>query len=323
MTRAWLVFLILIGTLVFSAIVPAQEADESRYPRLPKHPTAVDMYPEERQQDWWPAFEEAYRLTEGRMVTRIAPPYIPARTYFLYGTDSPDREFTRIILLAWDGPNIIRTTHMADRGYTVRQALQYVAGLKEPDFRVAPELLERMLLGDWSLEWSAPVASRVAGLVDIVRDATGLDVRLARREQEQIVVTVSGEMVFTPLPESPRPRLGMSPAETLYVYLDTFGKLHDSGMGSSTDFILQHLSNATGVQFEDDTSQQARKRPRGFVIYESAHMTPEEAATPEGEKKLDAILENLSRQLNLLFVKQRRVRPVWHLTVADEAPISP
>jgi hypothetical protein len=262
--------------------------------------------------DWRAKFDMVYRLDEGQILKRIAPPFIPERQKY-YTTEhetqasliprGPD-----VFVFHWDGG--LRNWGLSFGEGDLALTLSFVSRLKSYEYEGPEELLKLKLPGDWIIRDDAAIESKLKALEQLLAAEVRRNIRFEKRSVEQEVIVATGRFEFHPLPDEERSRLHM--------YVDDADLQARGGGGGTADSVrelLEALGNRVGMRVIDQT-QPSEATQIVYNHHSSSYLTRvQDPAEKAG--KLQQLLENLSRQTDLQFRVETRTVEKWFVIPSE------
>jgi RNA polymerase sigma factor (sigma-70 family) len=259
---------------------------------------------------WKKEFEEVYRLKDGEVVKRIAPPFPACREEYARAEkyldeDSPFGADDLRMMLRWDGKragNAILTFSakgpIPPSWFTVGDLVHFSAGSSvavEGD----PALLKAYVTGDFVVRDGAPAEKLVPGLESILRDECELPVKVRLAEVEREVVVARGKF------ES-RPRDGRQKNE-----IDVFsrhpipGTRAGGGSGDLARFLLG-VEAFTRRRIVSEVDQP----PTGTLSWYFHRRAPATAEEQAADTDAEAVFKTVAAQTGLTFTTTKKKVPV-------------
>ncbi|MBN2582827.1 MAG: hypothetical protein JXL80_07130 [Planctomycetes bacterium] len=266
---------------------------------------------------WRKRFNEVYRLEDGQVLKRIAPPFIPERAEYYKAEHKfqweaihdPPTFFT----LCWDGA--LQNSGLgfsSGDSHSLRDVLAKNLEMSESEFEGAEEVLSIQLPGDWILRLETPLADYLKALEKIASKETGHTIRIESRQVERDVIVAEGKYGHRPLEDSPE-----AARFDVYMYSDTIEPERGGGGGSGTVARLLHaLDQQTGRRVIDNTEASGDLK-LSYRTYRSSYLKTKRAAE-DYDRLLDLLLANISKQTSLTLRKEKRLIDVWF--VVDDGP---
>jgi hypothetical protein len=294
----------------------------------------ISAFGRRRAGDWRKAFYEVYRLEEGQVLKRIAPPFIPEREDYYYeqshgAVQEPPDFFT----FHWDGQLRLYGEGWWGGKRPLLSVLRNNLSMGRDTFEGPEELLDVQVPGDWMVRKhsgaggranvpAAPGMPRPAGnrkdpsvgellkaLEKILKDEIGRDIRFVKRRVEREVIVATGRYRFRALD-------GKGDGTRVYMYSDKFDPDAGGGGGTaqSVSEFLAALANRVAIPVIDQTKSSGQIT----IVYDhqrSAYLDKVKD-NAEKDKKLEILLKNLSEQTGLKFKRERRMVDKWFVTEA-------
>lgn len=285
------------------AAAPAQAPD----------PAAAAPVPE-----WKARFERAYRLEDGQVLRRLAPPHIAERLTYYRAEHAgqaqaiPEPPDSFLFFVEPDGK--FHNWGMSFTGGKVPLSLvlTFPLGMQTYEFEGPANLLSIDLVGDWVVRPEAPTEQKLAALSRVIKEGTGRLVTFEKRPVERDVIVAKGRFALKPLPGARNDR-------SVYLYVDPF-KPDDGGGGGGGDLpgFLKTLGTRVKQQVIDETEGPPPPEQFSWLHQRSSYLHREQPG-PERDAKLRALLENVTKQTGLKFENARRKVPVWFVTEGPAA----
>ncbi len=243
-------------------------------------------------------FRALYRLDDGEVLRRVAPPFLPERRLYWTGnTEAPD-----YLTFRWDNKVTSCSQCFQGRPTSVVDILRAVMLLDQGRFEGPQEVLDLEVPGDWIVHKNVGEAQLLGALEKILGEM-GHPIRFQFREVERDVVVVSGKFRFDPLPDVQDERICIFAEYRDNSRIQTHGA--DVGdllrkLADQTGFIVADETQATGVESLDIESAHKLSALRNRKV-------PIEKRT----RLMNLVLANLSKQTSLQFALERRKVGVW------------
>jgi beta-lactamase regulating signal transducer with metallopeptidase domain/uncharacterized GH25 family protein/thiol-disulfide isomerase/thioredoxin len=256
--------------------------------------------------DWKKKFYETYRLKEGEVLRRIAPPFIPERRDFYINelrwqaqaAPNPPTYFTFI----WNGKLQNWGLGFTGGERPLEGVLVFNLSVPRNEIEGPDELLKLEVPGDWIVRKDATPEQLLRALEKILREEMNQPIRFERRAVEREVIVASGRYEFHPVPDYFDQR-------SIHIYIGTLNPDFTGGGGSGTiTKFLQNLGSCYNRWIIDETESSDVETQ--WRYHDSANKQ-EIGKEPD---KLNIILENLSKQTSLQFRKESRKVDVWFVT---------
>ncbi len=257
--------------------------------------------------DWREKVRQVYNLADGHFFKNVEEPFIPERQQLFHSLNAraadtnPDAN-QLILEQQSDGTMRLKSYGQTSGGGGVGVVGQRLLRLKPGQITGDDEVLGTAISGDWVVRARATPDQVIHGIAEIVSAKIGKDVIVKNSKVDLDVVVVHGTL---------SPAGGKDDVVTIHVDLGN-GAGRSSSMsqsGSGFGFLIQ-LSQATGIQFRDETSG-ARQGYRFDMT-----------GAIDGDKISDAALKDLiaslQKQTSLTFLRDKRPLAVWSLKVKAE-----
>ncbi|MHC4476351.1 MAG: HEAT repeat domain-containing protein, partial [Planctomycetota bacterium] len=260
---------------------------------------------------WRERFDEVYRLDDGQILKRIAPPFIPERAeYYRHehsGQASAIAEPPDYFTFHWDAALVNWGLGFTGGERPLEAVLKHNLSMGRDAFEGPEELLEIDVQGDWIVRKDSSMEQRLEALEKILEDETGRGIRFIKRRIEREVIVAGGRYRFRGLP-------GKGRNDVVYMYSDIFDI--DSGGGGGTaksvSEFLAALANRVGVPVIDRTESSGDNT----IVYDHHRSSYLGKVTDELEraKKLEMLLANLTKQTDLQFKISAEPVEIWFVT---------
>jgi beta-lactamase regulating signal transducer with metallopeptidase domain len=258
--------------------------------------------------DWRARFDQVYRLDEGQILKRIAPPFIPERGRYFGGDPKPD-----LIWFHWKdglqfaGLGVFEPGTHASLG----SALALVLRLKSYEYEGPEELLNLELPGDWILRDEAPAEAKLYALEQLLASQIGRAIRIESRSIQENAIVATGRYEYHALPE---------PFQAGLVTMYSDRPDPDEHLGGGTGMVhsvgefLNELGDRVGIRVIDQTEP---GRPgQIFFLRDSSSDLAHIKSLADKSAKLKMLLDNVSRQTGLQFKVEPRTVQKWFVTEA-------
>jgi hypothetical protein len=276
-------------------------------------PAAARAEPEQAEQstgDWRQEFHRVYRLEDGQVVKRIAPPFVPQRMEY-YRQSNPDQ--AKAIPA---GPDVMRfrwSGQLGDAGMMFgngRPQLQHVLrslGFQRYEYDGPDELLKFVVAGDWIVRDGSGPQERITALEQILRDQVNAPIYFQQRTVEREVIVARGSYRFHASDD-----VQPSDRRSVNIYADTADQTEGGGGGSGTfPRMLEWIGDRLNVPVVDETDSPAPVRV-SWRNHQSSYL----GKLPDSPQKwatVDLVLAHLAQQTSLQFTRERRAIAVWFI----------
>jgi RNA polymerase sigma factor (sigma-70 family) len=256
---------------------------------------------------WMEAFERRYLLTDGQVLKRVAPPFPPERSEFIFESQDWFRGGQYVHCFMYDGKLIDERETGNNGRMALRELLRLLIRLKSYEFQGPDDLLRETIAGDWIYRGGTAQSDLLAALGTILREELGLRVKIERREIEREVIVVRGRY-------QARPLLAGDEGKVLHIFVEPAPPQSSFGGDSSGNLrkLLDRLGDQFGRRFNDES-----QTPGELKIEWRDHLallSPEQRQDLNaGGALLDRLLENLSKQTSLQFRRELHKESVWSL----------
>lgn len=260
---------------------------------------------------WRQQFYQVYRLEEGQVLKRIAPPFIPQRKDYYKQEHSHQAEAIErppdYFTFHWDGELKNWGLGFGSGKRPLSSVLNSNLSIKRDKFEGPEDLLKIDLPGDWIVRKDVSEEEKLKALERILADEMGRNIRFVKRTVEREAIVATGRFQYRRLPVAQDDRY-------VHMFSGDFD-LESGGGGGTADSVsqfLQALGNRVRVPVIDETepSQQVRIPYRH---HRSAYLGRIEGPA-EKREKLTQLLDNLSRQTDLRFTVEPRPVEIWFVT---------
>jgi hypothetical protein len=262
---------------------------------------------------WQQKFYSIYRLEEGHVLKRIAPPFIPERRdYFLsvqpgrYSANTPSHVVSQYF--NWDGALSIRGARVGSGIPRLESILESVIGLGNREYDLPPDILGADMSGDWIVRKDSPQEELLGALEQLIKDETGRDIDFVKQKVETEVIIAKGKYVFQPLPNITDGKYVLISANKTDTYTG-------GGGGSGTlDKFLRWVGNRVEMNVVDETQTEGIEL--SWRNHDSSELSRLKHDTEPYNQKLDLLLNNLARQTGLTFARETATVEKWFLAEA-------
>jgi len=258
--------------------------------------------------DWRKAFYEVYRLEEGQVLKRIAPPFIPERAeYYRHQERSqasavpePPDYFT----FHWDGKLKPWGLGFTNGKTPLESVLRHNLNMGRDTFEGPEELLEIQVPGDWIVREDSSTEEHLKALQNILKDQIGREIYFVRSKVDREVLIASGRFKFRPSP-------AMFSTGSVHMYSDELDSDTGGGGGSgSLSKFLQRIAGQINMTVIDKT-RRSEDTELQWNTHRSSYLRRLKPGTHEYQAKLEMLLKNLSEQTGLKFERERRMVDKW------------
>lgn len=268
---------------------------------------------------WQEKFYSIYRLEEGQMLKRIAPPFIPERREYFklaqpgrYSANTP-YDLAKQFVFSWDGDLNIRNIPMGGGIPRLNTTLESVIGLGRNDYDIPPEVLNIDISGDWIVHKDTPQEDLLQALEPIIKDETGRDIDFVKQKVETKAIIARGTYRLAPLPDAKE-------KNCVHVYTDKLDTDSGAGGGRGTlstflRFVGNHRINM--IILDNTESGDVELSWRNHYSSDFGWLRDNEQLHNE---KVDMLLNNLSRQTGLTF--ERETAPVEKWFISEKGTIN-
>ncbi len=244
-------------------------------------------------------FETAYALSDGEVLARLIPPFIPERLVYYREKNpgqaqaipgGPDSMFFR-----WDNGKLAGTgmSFGGGQGIQVRTLLRMLADVFPQEVEGDQQILDTQVSGDFVLRSGESPEHVVESLEAILRDEPKLPVRLRFRDVKRQVYVLRGEYKFTPLPDYP---------DSIQIYGDKLAANSGAGGGGGN---FAEFTRWVGMWIERPVIGEVENGPKSLSwrYHLAAPFTAESRAAAKDAR---SVLRNLEGQTGLKFAEETR-----------------
>lgn len=241
--------------------------------------------------DWRKRFDAVYRLENGEVVKRVAPPFIPEREDFLSAMDPQRRTVVSNAgyRFGWNGS--LKNVAGPMQAQTLGSTLIYV--LRVPGYRVEISGTARgmRVSGDWVVRDRADEGEKLAALAKILERDWGFKSRYERKDVEREVIVARGTWT--------------TPADgTIDLFAREQNVVRGTVEGDSAELLRALAELADAPVIDDSNSSAAQLKWRYHDV------RPGEAVGPD---VVEPLLLNVAWQTGLELVWEKRRVSVWEL----------
>ena len=266
--------------------------------------------PRSEEQAWQKRFNEVYRLDEGQILKRIAPPFIPERMgYYKAEHDHQAEAIPRgpdEMTFHWDAT--LRNWGMSFGATgSLRTVLSHVLRLKSYEYDGPKELLALELPGDWIIRNEAPQEAKLRALEQLVAREFNRTIAFEKRTVECDAIIATGKFKF-------HPPTGTYNSTWVHLYTDEVDPDEGAGGGTkeSVGEFLQMLGDRVNMRVIDKTEPgEPMKIPYGHHNSSRIGKIEDEQ---ERAKMLRLLLDHLTEQTELQFEVRPKSAEVWFVT---------
>jgi beta-lactamase regulating signal transducer with metallopeptidase domain len=256
-------------------------------------------------------FDEVYRLADGELLKRIAPPYLPERMEHYPGgrdrTMPRDFEQKLTMVFLWDGQLKVwgATTSPAIPLGTV---LSLVLRLSSYEYEGPKALLDlRLPPGDWIIRDKVSPEVKLRALEELVARELERTVRFEKRTVKRETLIATGRFQF-------HPPVGTYENTAVHLYATVTDPTEGAGGGTafSVGEFLQKLGNVVHMPV---INQAEPNSPLSIPYRHHRSAFLREIEGPrEKDGELKVLLEHLTAQTELQFEIRKEPVDVWFVT---------
>ncbi len=265
---------------------------------------------------WRQRFEEVYRLADGEVLKRIAPPFIEERGEYyreaMGGRTMPSSFDQRRELIFFCDDRLTLWGESSAGFESLGSLLHSVLRLQGYEYEGPPWLLLDMRLppGDWIVRDKASQEVKLRALEELVVRELGRKIRFEKRSVEQEVLVATGRFQLHPLTQMAATR----EAKFVHVYtLDAATEPHlGAGTARSVEEFLRILGDDTHIPVVDRT-EPSESFDIPYVLYRSSRLQdiPDQQ---ERARQLQVLLDHVTAQTELHFEARTEPVEVWFVT---------
>ncbi|MBN2590418.1 MAG: carboxypeptidase regulatory-like domain-containing protein [Sedimentisphaerales bacterium] len=264
--------------------------------------------------EWRKNFNKVYFLEDGKVLKRIAPPFIPERKEYYQAEESsqyshinnPPDYFT----FHWDGKLQKWGYGFVGLKWTLKNVLNVNIRLNKNKYEGPEDLLGIEVPGDWIVRKDATMEQKLKALEEIIANELGRKIRFEKRSIEREAIVATGSFKYTRLPIAQDDRW-------ILMFSGDFVD-EEGGGGGTSDTVhefLEAIGDRVNVPVIDETeSPHDVKIP--YRHYHSAYLSRVEDPNEKSEK-LVQLLDNITLQTNLHFVIETRPIEKWFVVESE------
>jgi WD40 repeat protein len=257
---------------------------------------------------WQDAFDRRYALADGQVLKRVAPPFPPERSEYIFESQDWFHGAGYVHRFRYGGTLTDEAESGENARMELRELLRFLVRLKSYEYGGPADLLRREIAGDWIYRGGTSQRDLIAALGTILRNELGLLVKIEPREVEREVILVRGRY-------QARPLLAGEEGKVLHVFAEAMPPQGGLGGDNSSNLrtLLDRVADRVGRRFLDEsqTPGELKIAWHDYLVLTSAELGRD---SEEGRVLLDRLLENLSKQTSLEFRREIRKESVWSLT---------
>ena len=270
----------------------------------------LGVRPESLEPDWRQRFNAVYRLADGEILKRIAPPFIPERMEYYRTEDADQAELISRgpdqITFHWDGQLQKWGMSFGSTGQ-LGFVLNHVLRIKSYEYDGPKSLLDTELPGDWIVRDEESQEVKLQALEDLLARELGRKIRFEKRPVERQVIVATGKFKF-------HPPVGTYENTSVHLYATEKDSNEGSGGGTADSLgeFLQKLGDRVHMPVINQTEQQEEIRiPYRHHSSSSVWRIQDEQ---ERAKELKVVLDHLTEQTELQFEVRTEPVSIWYIT---------
>ena len=264
--------------------------------RPPQATSAAQAAQAGSRQPWRRRFDDVYRLPDGEVLKRVAPPFIPERQALFHEID-PKATFdvdraTGVTTFTWRGDEKQGSAHWqfwSGSRATLVRVLRAVAGIPSYKVEMPPKDKSRVVPGDWVLRPDTSEEAKMQALGEVGRKELGWQVHFEQRQAEHEVIVARGR--FTKPADS---RDGM-----VHVFVEPQDASRGAGAGDLREFLV-----GLGELLDTEVIDEAEPTKEG-VFWRNR------VGAGVSRERADKLLANVAKQTGLRFARERRLTTRW------------
>jgi len=261
--------------------------------------------------EWRRRFEAVYRLEEGEILKRIAPPFIPERMDY-YKAEHEDQaelipEGPDSMTFHWDRKLKNWGMSFGSRVGTLGRVLNSVLRLKSYEYSGPKELLDIDLPGDWIIRDEAPQEAKLRALETLMDRQLGWKIHFRKGSVIGEVIVATGKFTF-------HPPVGTYENKSVHLWVGQSDTNEGAGGGTadSVGQFLQMLGDRVNLPVIDQTESDGEVRIP-YRHHRSSRLSRVED-DQERARQLQELLGRLTAQTELQFEIRTQPMEVWHIT---------
>jgi hypothetical protein len=255
---------------------------------------------------WRQRFNKVYFLEEGKILKRIAPPFIQERADYYKEEESTQYSLINrppdFFTFHWDGALKKWGMGFGDPR-TLNSVLNNSLSMSQNTYEGSKELLAIEVPGDWIVRKDATEEQKLKALEEILSKEIGRNIRFEKRSVEQEAIVATGSFKYNRLP------VAKNDQSVIMFTGDNVDETGGSGYADSVKEFLEAIGNIANYPILDQTTT-TEKIVIPYDYYRSAYLRNIENPSEKSEKLLQ-LLDNISRQTNLQFKVEKRAIEKW------------
>jgi ankyrin repeat protein/type II secretory pathway component GspD/PulD (secretin)/beta-lactamase regulating signal transducer with metallopeptidase domain len=262
---------------------------------------------------WQEKFYSLYRLEDGQVLKRIAPPFIPERRGFFLSVQ-PGRyssnTYEELVSqhFNWDGDLSIRGARVGSGIYIPRlkYALESVIGLGNREYDIPPDILSADMSGDWIVRKDTPQEDLLLALEQIIKEETGKEIDFVKQKVKTEVIIAKGKYNFQLLPNITDGQYVLISTNKTDTYTGGGG-----GSGTLVEF-LKWVGNRVEMNVIDET--EAEGIELSWRNHNSSDLSRLNHDAEPYNQRLNLLLNNLTLQTGLTFSRKTATVEKWFIS---------
>jgi hypothetical protein len=243
---------------------------------------------------------EVYGLDPDEVVRFIPPPYSPQRMKdFARGWAGapPKNELGQLAYHVL--PTRTQQWGMSSARGTLLSALDFCNKMTLGDLEIPHELRKLPADGDWIIRIDAPMVQRMKAFESIISSITARNIVIEQKSAERNVIVARGRWQFHQVSGA------RSMNSAIHFYTDILDSQQGAGGGSGNlTQVFHRLEDIAHRKVIDEVTDRPTKDIE-WANNNSGHKAS------QNEAALAQLLDNLSKQTSLEFVRTKRMIPIW------------
>ena len=272
---------------------------------------ALSQVPREEQKsplpNWRPGFNAVYRLADGEILKRVAPPFIPERMEYYHSENGRHPDGPSQLTFHWDGQLKKWGMVVGFGNPDMRIILNLVLEIQTHEYDGPTSLLDIEMPGDWIIRNEASQEVKLEALEELVARDLGRKIRFEQRSVEREVIVATGTFRF-------HPPVGTYESTSVHLYATQMDPDERGGGGTADSLgkFLQKLGNHVHMPVINRAEHQEDTR----IPYRHHRSSYVGGIQDEQERamQLKRVLDHLTEQTELRFEIRVEPVPVWYVT---------